>query len=603
MRLFLLVIILFLVSQTTFSQKKNYLDSISYTIENLPKKEQVTVITSIPFDKVKNNLKDYEKLINKAIVLSEETNDTLLLSDSYAAKTFVVNNEEQLSLSLKAIRLYEQIDKLKKAAKLYTTLGWQLKWRDFEKAFAYYQKGLNTLERQDDKSDIDAVYDNYGVLLGMKKEWDSALFYHEKSLKIKKSLNDSVGIPFGYSHLANVYLKQNKYSTALKYLDSSLVIRKSRNDVYGIADSYLYYGDLYFTKGDFKLAEKYFENGYNISLKNHFFPLKKYASEYLYKSNDSLGEYKKALRYNAIFNGLKDSVLNVQTNNKVSELEVKFRTENKEKEILLQRADLAEKELRISQKNTQIIGLTILALVLTLLGYLLFNQQKLKNKQLQKESELKQAIIKIETQNGLQDQRLRISRDLHDNIGAQLTFIISSLDNLKYGFQLPDKLNAKLQTISAFTSSTIYELRDTIWAMNKSEITLDDLQARISNFIKKADNASEKIKFEFRTDKINSELQFTSVEGMNIYRIIQEAINNALKYAKPSRVMVEIEELDSNIFIQIVDDGIGFDSNTTELGNGLYNMRKRASEINAEFNLSSETNKGTVISINKPIYT
>ena len=68
-----------------------------------------------------------------------------------------------------------------------------------------------------------------------------------------------------------------------------------------------------------------------------------------------------------------------------------------------------------------------------------YNQQKLKNRQLQKENELKDALIKIETQNRLQEQRLRISRDLHDNIGAQLTFIISSIDYLKYGFEIKNE--------------------------------------------------------------------------------------------------------------------------------------------------------------------
>ena len=77
-------------------------------------------------------------------------------------------------------------------------------------------------------------------------------------------------------------------------------------------------------------------------------------------------------------------------------------------------------------------------------------------------------MAKIETQNKLQEQRLRISRDLHDNIGAQLTFIISSIDNLKFGFtDISEKLGSKLSNISSFTQQTIYELRDTIWAMNK----------------------------------------------------------------------------------------------------------------------------------------
>lgn len=601
MRLFYVIFFLLVVCQKTHSQKTEYLDSISDSIDLLPAKDQVKIITSVPFDKVKNNIQSYEKLVNKAISLAEKINDTLLLADSYAAKLLVVNNAEQLPLSLKAIRLYEQIGEQKQAAKLYTSLGWELKWRDFELAFAYYKKGLKILETLEDKSGIDPIYDNYGVLHGMKKKWDSALFYHEKSLKIKKRLRDSVGIPFGYSHIANVYLNKNRFSIALKYLDSSLIIRKKRNDIYGMADSYLYYGDVYFQKGDFQKASDYFEKGYIISVKNHFFPLKKYASEYLYKSNDSLGEYKKALGYNVIFNKIKDSILNFETNNKISELEVKFRTENKENEILLQRADIAEQELRLNQKNTQIIGLGILVLVLTFLGYLLINQQKLKNKQIQKESELKQAIIKIETQNRLQNQRLRISRDLHDNIGAQLTFIISSLDNLKYGFKLSDKLSSKLELISSFTSSTIYELRDTIWAMNKNEISLEDLRARISNFIKVANSASDQIKFEFKIKELEENLSFKSIVGMNIYRIIQEAVNNALKYANPKTINVEIARVDNKLLVQIVDDGLGFDMKTTDLGNGINNMRKRATEINAEFDMISNLKKGTAVSIKRPL--
>src|SRR5690606_39301400 len=173
-----------------------------------------------------------------------------------------------------------------------------------------------------------------------------------------------------------------------------------------------------------------------------------------------------------------------------------------------------------------------LALVLSLFGYLLYNQQKHKNLQLKKESELKEALVKIETQNKLQEQRLRISRDLHDNIGAQLTFIISSLDNLKYGFKLPDNLNDKLKYITAFTSSTIYELRDTIWAMNKTEITFEDLQSRLSNYIDKAHVFEGKINFTFQVDKdVDIKRKFNSMEGVNIHRVIQEAIHNSIKHS------------------------------------------------------------------------
>jgi len=283
---------------------------------------------------------------------------------------------------------------------------------------------------------------------------------------------------------------------------------------------------------------------------------------------------------------------------KIASLTIEFETEKKEKEILQQRAQLAEKELEVKQKNYFIFGSLGLALVLGLIGYLLYNQQKLKNRQLQKESELKTALVKIETQNRLQEQRLRISRDLHDNIGSQLTFIISSIDNLKYGFKdMGEKLSDKLLGISSFTTQTIYELRDTIWAMNKNNITFEDLQSRIINFIDNAKLATEQTNFTFTIDaSVHQENTFTSVQGMNIYRIIQEAVNNAIKYANASEVGVFISE-DNGFHFKITDDGIGFKEDQVALGNGINNMKKRARDLSGTLTISSSDKKGTTITV------
>ncbi len=593
-QIFLISVLLF--SYSALSQSIRYLDSLSVAIENRTKKEQIEIITNLPYDKMVSDVKVFKVLTDKAIQYSKELRDTLLLADSYAAKTFVANHEERLQLSLKAIRFYEHLNLPDKVGGMYCSLGWQLKRRDFDKAFQYYQKGLNILENYKGEKVIDPIYDNYGVLLGMKHEWDSALFYHKKSLKIKKQLQDSVGIPFGYSHLANVYLNQNQYQKALQYLDSALIIRQRRKDIYGITDSYLYYGDLYFNRKDYKNAIVYFKKGYDLAVDYHFFPLKKYAAEYLYKSNDSLSNYKEALAYNLIFNTLKDSMLNVKTNSRIAELEIEYQTEKKEKEILSQRADIAEKELSLSKKNSLIMVLTALAVMLLLLGYLIYNQQKLKNRQLLKENELKDALLKIETQSRLQEQRLRISRDLHDNIGAQLTFIISSLDNLKYGFQLPEELNEKLRAISAFTTTTIYELRDTIWAMNKNELTFEDLKARISNYIDKADIAARNIRFEFNVDE-HITTGFSSLVGINVYRIVQEVLNNAIKYAEAKKISVDIIKKNDNFLMVLKDDGKGFDQKTITYGNGLNNIKKRAQEAGMDIEIYSKPGSGTTVTL------
>lgn len=222
----------------------------------------------------------------------------------------------------------------------------------------------------------------------------------------------------------------------------------------------------------------------------------------------------------------------------------------------------------------------------------------MKTVQLLKERELQDALLKIETQNKLQEQRLQISRDLHDNIGSQLTFIISSIDNLKFalGNQNP-KIDEKLTNISSFTRETIVELRDTIWAMNKEEITVEDLETRISNFIENAKISLSGTQFIFSSNLKSTQLKpFSSRDGMNIYRIIQESVNNAIKHAKATKIEVMIQELENQICIEIIDNGSGFNLQETEKGNGLNSIEKRASELNSKLTVKSDSN-GTNITL------
>ena len=225
------------------------------------------------------------------------------------------------------------------------------------------------------------------------------------------------------------------------------------------------------------------------------------------------------------------------------------------------------------------------------MGFLIYRQQRLKNRQQLQQHELLTAIDKIETQNKLQQQRLTISRDLHDNIGSQLTFVISSIDNLRYVFKIQDPiLEDKLIAIGNFTRETIIELRDTIWAMNHSEISLDDLRGRICNFIEKAKKARGDINFDFIADENLQKFSFSAVSGMNVYRSIQEALNNAIKYSGAKNISVKIVNCINEVKIMVNDDGFGFDLKTVNQGNGLRNIESRINSIGGSS--SVETSKG-----------
>jgi signal transduction histidine kinase/Tfp pilus assembly protein PilF len=541
---------------------------------------------------------------NKSLTIKTQINDTLGIADSYNNLGIIYDTQGNYTKALdsyfKALRLYEAHAKeFDKVPMVYVNIGIVYKkQKEYKKVLSYYNKALDIYKKNNYVVGELITTGNIGSVLLYLESYEESIAYSDRAQKMYDSLGYTRYVPYMQvvKAIAKDSLKQ--YGEAKKDYLASISAFKKDNNLYELSNAKVSLAHNYSVTNNYSEAKKQLEEAIKITRQNNFKEIEIKALKHLAEVDALTGDYKSALTYFKKYAIQKDSVFETEKTKTVFELETKYETEKKEKEILSQRADLAEQALDLSKKNSYILGLSTLAVVLLLLGYLLYNQQKLKNRQLQKENELKDALIKIETQNKLQDQRLRISRDLHDNIGAQLTFIISSLDNLKYGFKLPETLSHKLEHISGFATSTIYELRDTIWAMNKNEISFEDLQIRISNYIDKANLAAQNIKFQFTVDKaLEKDEVLTSVKGMNIYRIIQEAINNALKYAEASSIEVDIRKKDAQLIIVIKDNGKGFDEAIVELGNGIQNMKKRAHEINGELKLISKENKGTTITL------
>ena len=276
-------------------------------------------------------------------------------------------------------------------------------------------------------------------------------------------------------------------------------------------------------------------------------------------------------------------------------MEVRFETNEKEKRLI-------ENQAKLEQRNLLLLVLALATVFIGVTGYLIYRQQKLRNRQMAQQHELRNAIAQIETQNKLQEQRLAISRDLHDNIGAQLTFIISSVDNTRYAFDTDNtRLGSKLESIGQFARETIIELRDTIWAMNHSEITMEELGGRILNFVEKARESGSTASFDFTLDDHLREVRLTSSEGMNLYRTLQEAVNNAVKYASAQKIAIKIWQNADDILITVSDDGSGFDTPAARAGNGLGNMQRRMEAIGAGIQIDSNPGQGTRITIEWPL--
>lgn len=538
----------------------------------------------------------------------EKENDELLKDlyfDQSQIHTLFSEFPEALKLGLKSLEFNKSNNFQDKILRDMSFIGYIYdRMYEFNESIKWNREALILAKKMNDKKGEALCYSRIGIAYDELAEndnynpklFDSALYYNKKSAKLGEEINDLGLARTTYSNIGNTYSKLKNFKKAEEYTLKSLAVPGFDSNK-GVTLVNL--GKIYLETNRFFEAKNILDSAMQNTIK---YGTRKYQLEAFYRFHEldvKKGDYKSALNNYIEYKSIEDSLLNETKTRQIAEMGERYQSADKERQILIQRADLAEKNLTIQKKNLQVFGLLTLAMVLILIGFLFYNQQKLQNKQLLKENELKDALVKIETQNRLQEQRLRISRDLHDNIGAQLTFIISSIDNLKYGFDIKDnKLTKKLENISNFTTSTIYELRDTIWAMNKSEITFEDLQSRISNFIDKAHVFEDKINFSFSVEKaVDQSRKFTSVQGMNIHRVVQEAIHNSLKHANATDIKVQVSLDEQRLKFEVIDNGDGFDLNTIQKENGLVNMQKRIHEIGGELVIDSKPTKGTTISI------
>lgn len=461
-----------------------------------------------------------------------------------------------------------------------------------KEALAYNNKALQVFISLKAKKNIADTYVNIGNCYFDDYQPQKALLNYNKALTISEEIKDSKTIAKLYNNIGSVYINDLQDTIkGVNYLLDALKIKKQANNQNDLMIQFNNIATVYMDMKKFDLAQSYNDEAFKLAEKSGNLEELLHIYETYSLINSSKKDFKKAYDYHKLYAKTKDSLLNIDNLKAVEEINTKYQTTEKEKQLL-------QKEVETKKKTTTIIILSLLAVFISIVGFLIYRQQRLKNTQQKQEFELQTAIAQIENQNKLHEQRLSISRDLHDNIGAQLTFIISSVENLKFGFPTMDiSVKKHLSSISDFTKTTIVELRDTIWAMNANEFTFDDLSSRIYNFIEKAQTAKEKTTFKFTIDENLKAITFSSLEGINLYRTIQEAVNNAIKYADATQITVQVSKVPKGITIEISDNGKGFDSTQIELGNGIINMQKRIEEINGIFKIHSEVSKGTQLFI------
>ena len=544
------------------------------------------------------------KYLNEAENIAENENLDLKTA-IYETKLEIFRRKgwfpKALEYGIKTLNYYQKKGNNTKIAEISNEIAFTYdRMENYTEAINWNKKALSILKKLNNKKLTGSCLGGIGIAYDELKQFDSALYYNKKAVKIFKEINNLALLRVWYSNIGNTYSKLNKLDKAEEYTLKSL---KVPGFIESKGVTLVNLGKIYLETGRYKEAQKILDSALQNTLK---YRQRRFESEAYYRFHElnlKLNNYKKALNYYKKYQTIEDSLMSSSRQRQIIEIAARYKTSEKERELAEKDAALTKETLKTKSRGFFAIIFGLGLIILIIYSYFIRKQHKLEKFRIEEKYKLKEALSLATSQNKLQEERIRISRDLHDNIGSQLSFIISSIENLKYLTNPKNnKLLNKLSDIITFSSDTISQLRDTIWAMNQNEISLHDFEGRVLNFIDKAKSSYENVKFNFINNS-NIQVVFNASQGINLFRIVQEAVNNTLKYAEATTININFDKTEANLVITISDDGKGFNLTDVKLGNGLNNIKNRADNIEASVKIKTKENKGATIIIEIPLNT
>jgi signal transduction histidine kinase len=383
----------------------------------------------------------------------------------------------------------------------------------------------------------------------------------------------------------NKQFASEKYHEALNSFMVALQKAEEIKDQNFISDKQIAMGKVYFKMGNISMSLKYLLKG--LKIREQFHSIENLETCYLYLSKiDSLqGNYNKAYEHYKLYVQCRDSTFSNATSQKLSFYKTQIAVENKEQQIkLLSAQNKLETALAEKQQQEKKFIYAGVAVVLLFGGF--FSYRYIKRKQLLHQEEVLH-------------ERLRISRELHDEIGSTLSGIAmySYLTKEQMHNNRTEDVERSLNNIQQSANEMINKLSDIVWLVNPEKDSFAKLFERLEEFamsIAGIKNIDVKISFEGKLTEENLPVD----RRRNLYLFCKEAINNAIKYSDARMIELTMKEMDNRrIGFFINDDGKGFDSLTVRKGNGLINMQKRAEEMNGQFLLQTAPGCGTRLSL------
>ncbi len=528
---------------------------------------------------LKNNYRDSaENILDATFKYLSKTNQMEKLEWIFSTTYWVYAGESLYDKAMLVTKKYEKISKdLKDTLNYIRAL---IKLSNINHDLSNYEEGVkiarlaikNSIQFNDNTIIILSItmlsmnFDDWG-------KYDSAIYYYNTILKMNKP--NIFEYSQVYNNLGNTYLKVNQLDSSLKYIWLAYSYHKGQDRPYELATCLNNLGHIYVKKKDFKKAKLYLDSALYYATLSYNHEKLRDANYTLHLYYQEVGDFKNAFYHLSNYHSYKDSMLDVKR------LAIIQNLENKAKESEYQN-QLLKLENKTKARNLWIIIFSALLFI----AMLIIRQIYLKRQKIAKESEL-----------NLQKERLRISRDLHDNIGAELTYITSFIDQQTY-LSKDEQSKKELEKISESSRFAMAQMRETIWAIQNKDINIEELVSKLTQILEKYTKVND-ILLKIKKSGENYILKPAII--ISVIRVCQEAVNNSIKYASCKQIEIKLNAEEKGFFILIKDNGFGFDMSKIKFGNGINNMKERIEDIGGKIEITSKINIGTEIQINIPL--
>jgi signal transduction histidine kinase len=479
--------------------------------------------------------------------------------------------------------------------------------KQFDKALNYDKLSLSAFLKENNEESIAWAYLYVCQDFIQLNQMDSSVLYLAKAKPLVLRLNNHRLNFEYYDKQGTISSKKNDYRTAISYHEKALAEAKFENYKFRTLSTQRAIGFCYVRLGEYDAARKILLTALPAAIAGTYTDEKMRILQELATVEEKTKNPTKALNYLKEVLSLRDSINLDNSKKAVAEIENKYQSAEKEKEILKLNADKQIQVLSLKQKsilNYILIGSVAALFIISFVGYRNIRHRQQISKQqnridLQRINELekdKQLVAVDSIIRGQEEERSRLAKDLHDGLGGLLSGVKFSLSNMKDNLIItPDNMSVFERSLDLIDTS-IKELRRVAQNMMPEMLTKFGLNEALKEYCNTINSAKlvtvkyQSLGMETRLDK--------SIEII-IFRIVQESLNNIMKHAAASEAFVQIIRDENRLNIVVEDNGKGFDTGLIEnnIGAGLSNVRSRVDYLKGQLDVHSEVGKGTLINI------